>query len=618
MTALNLSQFTGMVPRRAKALLPEVNAARAENVRLLSGTIRALRETTIIASGLAGQTPHRLHYNDGTTSVEKVPNANIDIIQSPLLDDTQDRFYKFGDGIPKYNTAARIKAGSPWLDLGVPRPSYPLQVTATPNANASLIESRVYTYTLVSQYGEESPPAEPVSISGEISGTWNITLTGTGIPYNTLATRNVTKVNLYRSVTGFNSATLFRFATLTMPVSANPLDNVTYVDSATDYDVSQGYILETALWGEPPQDLEGAVVMPNGFLVGWVGRKIYMSEPYRPHAWNDSNQQAVEYDIVGLGVFGQSIVACTQGAPYIGQGVSPGSIALRKTNAVEPCLSRQSIVSTIYGVMYASPNGLVITNSMNPTIVTQQLLTKYEWQELYNPDNIVAAVYHNQYIAFYRPTEGFVLDPNEPMSAFIEISNTDVVVGLNTDMHTGDVLLHTSDILSTWDTVGAPPRTYIWTSKEFVSPKALNFGAARITFEDEQTTSDIIDPAQAAYNAQRILQPLNPFGSQTSAVGKVSNPIVIDAITPENRTPLGGSTLFKLTTSAPSASVIFRVYAIHDGVRTLKYETTTTKSEALMRLPATYKSSRYQFEVEGQRPIQSIKVASTARELRSV
>ena len=616
MVALNLSQFTGMVPRRAKALLPDVNASLARNTKLLSGTIRAIREPTVIASGLAGQSAHRLRFRDGTTQIVTTP-AQTEILQSPLLNDRFDRFYKFGDGIPKYNTGERIRAELDWYDLGIPTPTYPMSVNATPNEDTSLIETRVYTYTLVSEYGEESAPAPPVTISGEISGGWALTISGAGIPYPDLVTRNITKVHIYRSVTGFSSATFFRIAEVSMPVSALTVDNVEYADTKTDYEVSQGYILDSTLWLPPPA-LEGAVVMPNGFMVGWVGRDIYMSEAYRPHAWPDNYQQAIEYDIVGLGVFGQSVVACTSAAPYIGGGVSPASISLRKTNAVEPCLSRQSIVSTIYGVLYASPNGLILTNGLNPVVVTKQLLSKYEWQQSYNPDGIRAASYYNQYIAFFRPNEGFIFDPNEPMSAFIEIDNTDNVIDLTTDEHTGDVLLLTNELLYEWDAEGAPPKTYVWASKEFVAPKHVNFGAARLTFEDGVTSNDVIDPAQVAYNQLRIQQPLNPFGSTMATVGDARVPTVVDATTPENRIPLGGSSLFKIATDVVSTEVTFRIYAIIDGVEELKFEVATTESERLIRLPASFKATRFRFEVEGQRPLQSIKIASTARELRDV
>jgi len=612
MTVLNLNQFTGMVPRRASALLPNVTAQNAVNSRLLGGTLKALRQPNLIASGISGSSVSRLTFEDDSTFLYTSPKFGVDIIQAPILGDSFDRFYKFNDGIPQYNTADRIKAGQSWFDLGVPEGRQPPSVTVTANVDTTLNETRVYTYTLVSEYGEESAPAETTTLVGDIGANWNISILETSFPLTEMATRNITKIHIYRTVTGFSTASLFRIATISIPTSGA----ATFVDNLTAYDAAQGSILNSTTWQPPPSNLEGAVVMPNGFLIGWAGKNIYMSEAYRPHAWPTNYQQAIEFDIIGLGVFGQSVVAATQGSPYIGSGVTPTSLNFRKTNSVEPCLSRRSIVSTLYGVVYASPNGLVLVNGPQPQIVTKNLLTKYEWQEAYNPDGIIAAPYYNQYLAFFRPNEGFIFDPSEPASAFIKVTNPDSVIDLTADNYTGEVLLLTTNSLYTWDAEGSPLRTYTWRSKEFVAPKPLNFGAARITFEGYDVDLGVADPIESAYNIARIATPLAPIGQDT--VGGSSAPIVIDPTIPENRYPLAGSPLLELNQSAPSPSVTLRVYVENNGVQELKLETSVSLSEKIIRMPASFKATRWVFELEGQRPVQSLKIASTARELRSV
>ena len=35
----------------------------------------------------------------------------------------------------------------------------------------------------------------------------------------------------------------------------------------------------------PPATLKGFIAMPNGFLIGFDGNNIYMSEAYHFHAW---------------------------------------------------------------------------------------------------------------------------------------------------------------------------------------------------------------------------------------------------------------------------------------------------------------------------------------------
>ena len=100
--------------------------------------------------------------------------------------------------------------------------------------------------------------------------------------------------------------------------------------------------------------------MPNGFLIGFDGNNIYMSEAYHFHAWPAEYKQATETPIVGLGVLGQTCVVCTQGYPATVTGTKPATCSFTKATTGEPCLSRGSIVSTPQGVIYASQNGLIL------------------------------------------------------------------------------------------------------------------------------------------------------------------------------------------------------------------------------------------------------------------
>ena len=158
--------------------------------------------------------------------------------------------------------------------------------------------------------------------------------------------------------------------------------------------------------------------MPNGFLIGFDGNNIYMSEAYHFHAWPAEYKQATETPIVGLGVLGQTCVVCTQGYPTTITGTKPATCSFTKATTGEPCLSRGSIVSTPQGVIYASQNGLMLVGPERHQNVTEQLITKDEWMKDYAPQYLRAVRYQNGYLALRMlpigstpPRSGFFLDP---------------------------------------------------------------------------------------------------------------------------------------------------------------------------------------------------------------
>ena len=57
--------------------------------------------------------------------------------------------------------------------------------------------------------------------------------------------------------------------------------------------------------------------MPNGILVGAQGTTLYFSEPYQPQAFSDAFTLSVDSPIVGLGVYGSSLVVATEKNPFI-------------------------------------------------------------------------------------------------------------------------------------------------------------------------------------------------------------------------------------------------------------------------------------------------------------
>ncbi|MGH9896665.1 MAG: hypothetical protein ACREA0_32630, partial [bacterium] len=314
--------------------------------------------------------------------------------------------------------------------------------------------------TWVTAYGEEGPPSEPHTLDGSVDDTWVVTLPSVASTDNGDVGDNriITLARIYRTVVGASGiATYF----LVAEVDAS---DATYNDTDTDATVSDNSQLESTSWTGPPTDLEGFVMMANGILAGFRENEIWFTEPYRPHAWPAAYALTVEHPIVGLGIAGQSLVVCTRGNPVIANGVNPAYITTSKLAALEPCISRGSILSAPEGVYYASANGLVLVKAAGAENITREIISRDKWQEITGGSADKAARFGMAYYAFgtvlpgsfettaFETTaftqedfsnafEGIMIDPFNARVNFSRLSSDDPVSGVQVDSWTGEVLL---------------------------------------------------------------------------------------------------------------------------------------------------------------------------------
>ncbi len=614
MAGIKLEGFQGLIPRVSERLLPNMAATVVKNAKLLNGEIRGFRDPVELAN-LTGQTSELRR----AFRVPDTPNdayiafdsRDVDIVRSPLKNDIHDRYFWAGDGRPKMNTAARIKNGDAEYYLGVPTPTGAPAVS--PPAGTDF--TRAYVYTMVSAYGEEGPPSPPTIATGD-AGTWALTALDTTV--SDAANRNITNKNIYRTVPG-NASTSFFF------VAQIALAAATYNDNETDVDVAVNVLLESTTFIEPPTTMEGFVVMPNGYLVGWAGRRILMSEPYRPHAWPAEYELSTEFEIVGMAVFGATLIICTESQPYYGQGVSPRSFTTQKVDAVEPCLSRRGIVSLTVGVVYPSINGLVLASGSGVSVITSSLFTKEEWA-LFLPDQLYAAQLGLQYIAFSSQSVGFMFDPTNPTARLVDLDNFSNVEGIETDRYTGNVNLLQNDRVMDWDPEVTERLQWRWVSKMYQTPKPINFGAARLMFEaadqiteDSGAEFDTYDTAlfTAIEALPGVGKRLNTLGGQVlgGTPAKPALGLVPTWTTPETRQPLGGSLLYDVADLQSVPSSVRVIIRIADDEVVFDAQIT---DQDIFRLPTGFKSDLWKFELLGNTPVYSLQVAETPNQLAGI
>lgn len=251
--------------------------------------------------------------------------------------------------------------------------------------------SQVYVHTYVTDWGEESAPSQPTSIL-ELDQNDTVALKRVDVPVNQF----VNKWRVYRSVTGTQSSAF--------QLQGEYDISTTQVEDST----SPEYLAEvcaTHEWMPPPTGLSGLVSMPNGIMLGFVGATLHACEPYAPYAWPAKYDSTLDFNIVGICVFGQSALIGTTGSPYVVSGTDSASLTLQKLESNQACMSKESMVMIGGTVMYASPDGLAVLEGTRVTVLTENLLSKTTWAT-YNPSSIKAAEYENRYFGFFTRTDG--------------------------------------------------------------------------------------------------------------------------------------------------------------------------------------------------------------------
>ena len=239
----------------------------------------------------------------------------------------------------------------------------------------------------------------------------------------------ITRKRIYRTLTGSSGDTTYNLL-VDLPVVAG-----TYTDEAKGSELNEALI--SINYDPPPAGLTGLVALPNGILAGFEGRTVYFSEPFQPHAWPRDYVQVVDADIVGLGVFGLTLVVGTTGAPHLITGGHPATYTVARMELDQACVSKRSFARIgTQGIVYASPDGLVLVGPGGGQIVSKKGYSLDEWRAL-DPESIIAVYHDNRYLAFHAagvtafdPDAGSVVSFNDTVDALYADRESDQFVRL--------------------------------------------------------------------------------------------------------------------------------------------------------------------------------------------
>jgi hypothetical protein len=584
MVQIKIDSFGGEIPAIDNRLLPGNQAAASVNAWLYSGRVEPVHSLVPLRT-TTPTTRSWFRLPKGNPGIGNMidsdwlefQNQNVRVIRSPVAGQDDDGRFYWADGVyPKMMTGDMIRAHATPLKLGVPSPQTAPGVTSSGGTSTDN-KTVAYVYTWVSALGEEGPPSPPTEHVGKEDATYHITMTApTGLE---TANRNLTKTRIYRTVVGAQGLASYFF------VTELPIATLTYDDSQTDADVTNNEQLATLYWQPPPADLQGLVSMPNGMVAGWRKNEVWFCEPYYPHAWPVTYTIAVPNDIVGLGVFNQSLIILTQGQPYAATGVDPASMALAMIQPLEPCTSRNSIVSTPNGVLYSSPNGLINITPAGAMNITAQSIQKDQWDKLLYLNSIAASILATGYYAYSIQVAGVFQSDAFQNNAFQQSSAYGTLPGIYQKLDDPRIGLTILD--------PTPVET------QNVITDIFN-GETTIMRDGVIYVVDI--RKHENYGKYR-------WRSKIYTLDYVQN--------------LGAAKVYWIKDPDPAMRSVFRVYAgaysdVEAGGLPLRFEQEMTEPGQPFRLPSGYKALYYQFEVEGYAPILGIHVASSPRELRGI
>lgn len=480
---IDIDKFFGTMPSAHPLSLPDGFAQVAIDCDLRGGMLSPMRGVRTVG-GLGVSNAKSLH-KFGYQSTNEMQwwfafAAEVDVAKGPVFNDVEERTYftgpwPVGGGNTKMKKTRLSLANSGsapypnnWLNAGLPAPTNLIVVSASGGSTSVEPEVRVYVETFVSSWGEESEPGQP---SARVTVNAGGTVALSNLSANPGGPTSITKRRIYRlNYTGTEQSDYQLVVEL-------PIGTTSYNDSVAKIDL--GGVLQTRGFDEPPDGIAGLTPLPNNVMAAFLGFDVYFSEPGYPYAMPLKYCQTVESPIVGLGAFGQTVVALTKGAPFVGYGVDPSQIVLSRAEVPEShagCLSKRGIVSVPGGVYYPTKYGIAMIGAGQAELVTAKYLNNLQWSSDFAPSTMLGCASGNRLIWFYdtgTKKRGLILDPEVP--GLVETT----VYGTATHRSNGQLYLASGSDLVAWED-GSTYLSYTWKSRKFSLPETANMSCGRV------------------------------------------------------------------------------------------------------------------------------------------
>ena len=268
---------------------------------------------------------------------------------------------------------SHVATGTPLL-YTITIPSFSTLVTSSSSATLQTVS---YVAVAVNAWGEESAPSDPLVVEFR-PGLTGVALEIAHAPNP--AEVPIAGMLFYRTYPSASGSTSYFLINETPVVGVGGVYAV--ADSSTEPVTATTLAVNQAEWDPPPVGLEGLSYAGNGVFCGAVGKDLYFSEPYKPHAW--PYRMVFPHEIVGvLGIEGGILVTTTL-HPYLVYGAHPEQMSQVRMAAEQSGWSNTAISHLEGSAVYAGNDGLVSVSGGQAMIKgSQELFRREDWRKMF-------------------------------------------------------------------------------------------------------------------------------------------------------------------------------------------------------------------------------------------
>ena len=342
------------------------------DIFVVGSTTERLRDASnIIYKGTTYATPQALYdaiYIAGnTTTTESSEGVTIRFRVKVYNSTTSVVYY---DGL-----CLHVATGTPLL-YTITVPAFSTLLTSSGSA-APTLQTVSYVAVAINIWGEESAPSDPLVVEFRPGLT--------GVALEIAHTPNAAEVPLsgmlfYRTYPSSNGSTSYFLVNSTPVAGVGGVYSLS--DSSTEPLTATTLAANQAEWDAPPSGLDGLSYAGNGVFCGAVGKDLYFSEPYKPHAW--PYRMVFPHEIVGvLGVEGGVLVTTTL-HPYLVYGAHPEQMSQVRMTAEQSGWSNTALTHVEGSAIYAGNDGLVRVSGGQASIKeSQELFRREDWRKMF-------------------------------------------------------------------------------------------------------------------------------------------------------------------------------------------------------------------------------------------
>ena len=599
---LTISNFDGEVPRLGDTVLSNSQAVEARNVRLYGGILSTWKGRTQVFEPVssAEETIYRFRNPNTDSELWLTFDVHAHIVPGALADTSDFRLYYTGESVPRKTNwtlagSAALSGEYPgdFYDMAVPTPATKPTVASAGSGSSIEGEVRFYVYTYVNTFGSIEEESEPSPVSDAVTLAINEKVNLSSLAVSPSGDHNITAVRIYRTLPGESTVGSYVFVKeVAIGSAGGTIEDDLLATELGDSCPSIG-------WTPPSDGMVGLTPMPNGMMAAFENNTVYFCEPYYHHAWPAAYYQSIPEQIVGLGSYGTSLVVMTEGHPYIMTGVTPSAMSIERLPLPEPCISAKSIAYDEYGVLYASPTGVVSIGSSGRKVITNDLFRRREWLD-YGPATMIADVYDGKYFvsfisSVYENEIMVISRDDKPALSFL----TYQAAAWFRDIQTGVLYMLDRDdeLIYSMDTDGVYPLQYEWKSKRFFTDRGLTWSACKVDGDV------ILSNSTDQYNQQ--VADITAANELLTDLRDTVNGFEFNSV------PVNGSARAQPPPQATLLTCTIQIYGEYDELKCAL----TVDDFGTFRLPS-FKERVTSVKLSGTLPVRSVTLTNSFNEMR--